>query len=402
MNRSGRTLLAEQRALVSSSRSPLWSKSSSLPVFATRSALYSSQATKTMSGKSEAPSQNKKPIVFSGIQPTGQPHLGNYLGAISNWVTLQEQAQSADETLLFSIVDLHAITLPQDPAKLRKERMEMATTLLACGIDPEKCSLFEQSKVPEHTQLSWILTCMTPVGWLARMTQWKTKLGVTKGAQSLEDVSTTAGLQLGLFAYPVLMAADVLLYKADKIPVGEDQIQHLELARDIAQSFNHYVKHPYFPSPRPIITETKRVMSLRDPASKMSKSNPSDQTRINLVDTPEMITSKIKRAVTDSIRGISYDRLERPAVANLVDIYAAMKRCSVEDIVQEHKDSSNAQFKEALADTLITKLRPIQAELVRLSKEEAYVHSVLDKGAEKAREIAYPNIVEIQKLVGLR
>ncbi|KAF9116963.1 Tryptophan--tRNA ligase, mitochondrial [Mortierella sp. AM989] len=344
----------------------------------------------------------ESPITFSGIQPTGQPHLGNYLGAVSNWVALQEQAHRAKETMLFSIVDLHAITLPQDPVKLRKEKRDMAITLLACGIDPKKCILFEQSKVPEHTELTWILNCMTPVGWLARMTQWKSKMGITKGAQSLEDVEATKGLQLGLFAYPVLMAADVLLYKATKIPVGEDQIQHLELARDIAQTFNNIVKKPFFPLPRPLITETKRVMSLRDPTNKMSKSDPSDQTRINLVDTPNAISSKIKRAVTDGVRGITYDQAERPAVANLVEIYAGMKRVSVEDVVREHADSSTAAFKEALADVLITSLKPIQDEMARLDKEDAYLQSVLDHGAARAAEIARPNLLEAQKLLGLR
>ncbi|KAI1309328.1 Tryptophan--tRNA ligase, mitochondrial [Mortierella claussenii] len=345
----------------------------------------------------------EKPIIFSGIQPTGQPHLGNYLGAISNWVTLQEQAHHAEETLLFSIVDLHAITVPQDPKKLRKERREMAITLLACGIDPEKCILFEQSKVPGHSELAWILNCMTPVGWLARMTQWKSKLGVSKGAQSLEDVETTKGLQLGLFAYPVLMAADILLYRATKIPVGEDQLQHLELARDIAQTFNKFTKSKFFSLPQSLVTqETKRVMSLRDPTNKMSKSDPLDHTRINLVDTPDVIASKIRRATTDAIRGISYSRAERPAVANLIDIYAAMKHVSVEDVVQEHRDSSTAVFKEALTETLVTALKPIQKEMERLEKEDAYVQKVLDQGAERAAEMARPNLLEVQKLVGLR
>ncbi|KAF9930968.1 hypothetical protein BGZ67_005561 [Mortierella alpina] len=342
-----------------------------------------------------------KPIILSGIQPTGQPHLGNYLGAISNWVALQEQAHLDNETLLFMVVDLHAITLPQNPDQLRKERRELAITLLACGIDPKKCILFEQSKVPAHAELAWILNCMTPVGWLARMTQWKSKLGVTKGVSSLEDVSATAGLQLGLFAYPVLMAADVLLYKATKVPVGEDQIQHLELTRDIAQLFNKNAKKQFFPLPQPLITQTKRVMSLKDPSKKMSKSDKLERTRINLIDSPEAISAKIKGAVTDGIRGISYDRVERPAVANLVDIYAAMKRVSVEDVVNEHAASSNAVFKEALTDVLVTSLRPIQEEIVRLEREDAYIKSVLDQGAARASEIARPNLQEIHRLMGL-
>ncbi|KAG0259820.1 hypothetical protein BG011_002341 [Mortierella polycephala] len=361
----------------------------------------STQSAPTTKQPSKHSKQKHKPIIFSGIQPTGQPHLGNYLGAVSNWVALQEQAHLDNETLLFSIVDLHAITMPQNPEKLRKERREMAITLLACGIDPKKCILFEQSKVSGHAELAWILNCMTPVGWLARMTQWKSKLGVTKGAQSLEDVSATTGLQLGLFAYPVLMAADVLLYKATKIPVGEDQIQHLELARDIAQTFNKTYKKPVFPLPMPITPDTKRIMSLRDHTKKMSKSDKSDQTRINLVDSAEVIASKIKRAVTDSVQGVSYDRESRPAVSNLVDMYAALKGVSVEEVVKEHANSSNAAFKEALTDVLVSSLKPIQVEMMRLEKEGGYVQSVLDEGALRANEIARPNLMEIQKLVGL-
>ncbi|KAF9357155.1 Tryptophan--tRNA ligase, mitochondrial [Mortierella sp. NVP85] len=356
----------------------------------------------TQSNASATNTQSKeRPIIFSGIQPTGQPHLGNYFGAISNWITLQEQAFQDKETVLFSIVDLHAITMPQDPEKLRRERREMAITLLACGVDPKKCILFEQSKVSGHCELTWILNCMTSVGWLARMTQWKSKLGVTKGAKSIEDVSATAGLQMGLLAYPVLMAADVLLYRATKIPVGEDQVQHLELARDIAQLFNKTVNQPFFPLPRPLITETKRVMSLRDPKNKMSKSDPSDQTRIHLVDKPEVIASKIKRATTDSIRGITYDKIERPAVANLIEIYAGAKRIGIQDVVKEHAESSTAVFKEALTEALVSLLKPIQDEMARLDNERAYVQSVLNDGALKATEIANPNLREVQRLMGL-
>ncbi|KAF9324591.1 Tryptophan--tRNA ligase, mitochondrial [Podila minutissima] len=394
MTTIGRTVLAGTRVTCA-----IRSHSAKL---STASRFYSTQKTKDTQGSSNKSKPQPKPVIFSGIQPTGQPHLGNYLGAISNWVTLQEQAHDANETLLFSVVDLHAITMPQNPDKLRKERREMAITLLACGIDPKKCILFEQSKVSGHAELAWILNCMTPFGWLARMTQWKSKMGVTRGIQSIEDVSSTAGLQLGLFAYPVLMAADVLLYKATKIPVGEDQVQHLELARDIAVTFNKTVKQPFFPLPRPVITETKRVMSLRDPTNKMSKSDASDQTRINLVDAPEVIRSKIRKATTDGIRGISYDRAERPAVANLVDMYAAIGKVSVEDVVREHAQSTNAQFKDALAEGIITALSPIQKEMERLGQDVGYVETVLQQGATRANEIARPNLEMIQTLVGLR
>ncbi|KAK3841002.1 MAG: hypothetical protein J3R72DRAFT_161614 [Linnemannia gamsii] len=396
MNPAGRTLLTARRATIRIQ--PLWTCQS----IGARYLTTQSPTTTPKKPSSSTSKPKEKPIIFSGIQPTGQPHLGNYLGAISNWVNLQEQAHLNQETLLFSIVDLHAITMPQDPKKLREERRNMAITLLACGIDPKKCILFEQSKVPGHSELAWILNCLTPVGWLARMTQWKSKLGVTKGGQSLEDVSATQGLQLGLFAYPVLMAADILLYRATKIPVGEDQIQHLELARDIGTTFNKTVKERFFPLPRPIITETKRVMSLRDPTNKMSKSDPSDQTRINLIDPPSLIASKIKRAVTDTTLGISYSRTDRPAVANLVDIYAAMKRVSIEEVVAEHKDSSMAAFKEALTSAIVEKLGPIQEEMRRLEGEKGYVERVLEEGAERAGEIARPNLLQAQKLMGLR
>ncbi|KAG0374280.1 Tryptophan--tRNA ligase, mitochondrial [Mortierella sp. AD032] len=396
MNPAGRTLLTARRATIRIQ--PLWTCQS----IGARCLTTQSPATTPKKPSSTTSKPKEKPIIFSGIQPTGQPHLGNYLGAISNWVNLQEQAHLNQETLLFSIVDLHAITMPQDPKKLREEKRNMAITLLACGIDPKKCILFEQSKVPGHSELAWILNCLTPVGWLARMTQWKSKLGITKGAQSLEDVSATQGLQLGLFAYPVLMAADILLYRATKIPVGEDQIQHLELARDIGTTFNKTVKERFFPLPRPIITETKRVMSLRDPTNKMSKSDPSDQTRINLIDPPSLIASKIKRAVTDTTLGISYSRTDRPAVANLVDIYAAMKRVSIEEVVAEHKDSSMAAFKEALTSAIVEKLGPIQEEMRRLEGEKGYVERVLEEGAERAGEIARPNLLQAQKLMGLR
>ncbi|KAG0232678.1 Tryptophan--tRNA ligase, mitochondrial [Actinomortierella wolfii] len=344
----------------------------------------------------------EKPIILSGIQPTGHPTLGNYLGAISNWVALQEQAHAANELALFMVVDLHALTMPQNPEKLRQERKDMAVTLLACGLDPNKCILFEQSKVPQHSELAWLLNCMTPVSWLARMTQWKSKLKISVENDSVADAVATEKLCLGLFAYPVLMAADVLLYRAAKIPVGEDQIQHLELARDVATTFNKTVKAKFFPMPKPIITQTKRVMSLRDPFSKMSKSDPSDQSRINMVDPPSLIAQKIKRAVTDSTMGITYDPENRPAIANLLRIYAAMKNTTAEAIALEHAQSSAAQFKEGLADAVISHLTPIQQEMARIQADPGYVEKVLEEGAQKAREIAHPNLMEVHRLLGLR
>ncbi|KAF9160290.1 Tryptophan--tRNA ligase, mitochondrial [Actinomortierella ambigua] len=323
----------------------------------------------------EPTSKPEKPIILSGIQPTGHPTLGNYLGAVSNWVALQDHAHAANEQALFMVVDLHALTMPQNPAKLRQERRDMAVTLLACGLDPNKCIIFEQSK---------------------------SKLKVSMENDTVADAVAAENLRLGLFAYPVLMAADVLLYRAAKIPVGDDQIQHLELARDIATTFNKITKTKYFPMPKPIITETKRVMSLRDPFSKMSKSDPSDQSRINLVDPPSLIAQKIKRAVTDSTMGITYDPENRPAIANLLRIYAAMKQTTVEAIAAEHAQSSAAQFKEGLAEAVVSGLAPIQSEIARIQAESGYVEQVLEEGAAKARAIAQPNLMEVQRLLGLR
>jgi tryptophanyl-tRNA synthetase len=345
--------------------------------------------------------------VFSGIQPTGTPHLGNYLGALANWTRLQE-ADAATGQLPFnyySIVDLHAITMPQDPATLRQAKLDIAATLLACGIDPKRSVLFEQSRVRSHAELAWIFNCITPVGWLGRMTQWKSKLGgnTSSHAQSLSDETLTSGLKMGLFDYPVLQAADILLYKGTHVPVGEDQMQHLELARDIAGVFNKTFGY-VFPKPDAIIPPSaKRVMSLRDPAGKMSKSDPSDYSRLNLVDAPELIRAKIAKATTDGIRGISYDPEQRPGMSNLVSIYAAMRDIEIEDAVKECADiTSTKVFKERVSEAIIEKLSPIQSELVRLQADEGYVRQVLDDGAERANQVAEKTMEQVYKAVGLK
>lgn len=345
--------------------------------------------------------------MFSGIQPTGTPHLGNYLGALANWARLQDPDPITGATSVnyYSIVDLHAITMPQDPATLRQAKIDVAATLLACGVDPKRSVLFEQSRVRAHTELAWIFNCITPVGWLGRMTQWKTKMegrGLSH-AQVLADESLTSGLKMGLFDYPVLQAADILLYKGTHVPVGEDQIQHLELARDIAGLFNKTFK-PVFPKPEAIVPPAaKRVMSLRDPTGKMSKSDPSDFSRLNLIDSPQLIQSKIAKATTDGIRGVSYDPVNRPGMSNLVTIYAAMRDIEIEDAVKECADiTSTKDFKSRVSEAIIEKLHPIQSELVRLQADEGYVRKVLEEGAQKADQVASNTMEEVYKVVGLR
>jgi tryptophanyl-tRNA synthetase len=329
------------------------------------------------------------------------------LGALANWARLQDPDPITGATSLtyYSIVDLHAITMPQDPATLRQAKVDVAATLLACGVDPKRSVLFEQSRVRAHTELAWIFNCITPVGWLGRMTQWKTKMeGKGMGhAQVLADESLTTGLKMGLFDYPVLQAADILLYKGTHVPVGEDQMQHLELARDIAKLFNKTFGY-VFPKPTAIVPPAaKRVMSLRDPAGKMSKSDPSDYSRLNLIDTPELIRAKIAKATTDSIRGVFYDLENRPGMSNLVSIYAAMRDIDVEDAVKECADiSSTKDFKNRVSEAIIEKLQPIQSELVRLQADEGYVRKVLDEGAQKAEQVANNTMEEVYKVVGLR
>jgi tryptophanyl-tRNA synthetase len=295
--------------------------------------------------------------------------------------------------------------MPQDPATLRQAKLDVAATLLACGVDPKRSILFEQSRVRSHTELAWIFNCITPVGWLGRMTQWKSKMEKVSGshAQSLTDETLTSGLKMGLFDYPVLQAADILLYKGTHVPVGEDQMQHLELARDIAILFNKTFGY-IFPKPDAIIPPSaKRIMSLRDPSSKMSKSDPSDYSRLNLIDSPKVIQSKIAKATTDGIRGVTFDPVERPGVSNLLGIYAAMRDINIEEAVKECSDiTSTKDFKNRVSEAIITKLQPIQSELVRLQADKQYIVKVLDDGAIKANQVANDTMEQVYKAVGLR
>ena len=325
--------------------------------------------------------------IFSGIQPSGIAHLGNYLGALRNWVALQDS-----HDCLYCVVDLHAITEWQDPQQLTQQTREMAAVLLACGIDPRKHILFNQSRVRAHAQLAWIFNCVARIGWLNRMTQFKDKAGKNR-----ENASA------GLYVYPNLMAADILAYHATGVPVGEDQRQHLELANDIAQKFNHDYGVDFFPQIAPLIMgPAPRVMSLRDGTKKMSKSDPSDQSRINLNDDPDAIALKIRRAKTDPepLPSEPQGLEKRPEARNLVGIYAALAGMDHAGVLHEHGGKGFGAFKEALAALVVDRLRPIAGETRRWLDDPASVDVVLSDGAERAAAIADPIVEEAERLVG--
>lgn len=325
--------------------------------------------------------------VFSGIQPTGNLHLGNYLGAIRNWVRWQDEAPC-----IFSVVDLHAITVKQNPAELRGQIREMAAAILAAGVDPKKAVLFNQSAVKAHAELCWVLNCVARIGWLNRMTQFKEKAGKDR-----------EGASVGLYVYPVLQAADILVYLSTHVPVGEDQKQHIELARDIAQKFNNDYETELFVLPEPVITgPATRVMSLRDGSKKMSKSDPSDMSRINLTDDADTIVSKIKKAKTDpEVLPETLEGLEgRPEAQNLIGIYAALADTSKEAVLAEFAGKGFGAFKPALADLTVSKLSPIAARFRELLADPAYVDAVLREGAEKADAIARPVVDKVYDTVG--
>ena len=325
--------------------------------------------------------------IFSGIQPSGVPTLGNYLGAIRNWVALQDAHEC-----LYCVVDLHAITQFQDPKTLAAATREMAAALIACGIDAEKHILFNQSAVHAHVRLGWIFTCVARLGWLNRMTQFKDKAGKDR-----EQVSA------GLYIYPNLMAADILAYHATRVPVGDDQRQHLELANDIAQKFNFDYGTEFFPAIEAVILgQAARVMSLRDGARKMSKSDPSDQSRINLTDDADTIALKIRRAKTDPEPLPSEpEGLEgRPEARNLVGIMAALQNTDPAHILRDHGNKGFGPFKDALAETVIAHLTPIATETRRLLADPGYVDTLLRQGAARAAAIANPIVDEAERLVG--
>ena len=331
-----------------------------------------------------------KKKIFSGVQPTGNLHLGNYIGAIKNFVDLQNQKGNE---CVYCVVDLHAITTKQDPKILKNNIRETTAAFLASGIDPKKSIIFNQSLVPAHSEGSWILGCIARMGWLNRMTQFKEKAGKDKEKASV-----------GLYIYPVLMTADILLYDASHVPVGEDQKQHLELSRDIAQKFNLDFSVPNFLRvPEPLIQKNfSKIMSLKDGTKKMSKSDSSDLSRINLTDSKDQIANKIKKAKTDTDPLPIDDKNlnQRPEVENLLGIYSSLSKQSLKDSINNFSGKNFSDFKEKLADLVVEKISPISMEINRLQKDNNYIDSILKEGGEKADTIASKKVEEIKKIIG--
>ena len=331
-----------------------------------------------------------KKKIFSGVQPTGNLHLGNYLGAIKNFVSLNNNDENE---CIFCVVDLHAITVSQDPAILRENIRETVATFIASGIDPKKSIIFNQSRVSAHSEAAWILSCIARMGWLNRMTQFKEKAGKDKEKASV-----------GLYSYPILMAADILLYDSTHVPVGNDQKQHLELCRDIAQKFNNdYRADDFFKVPEPLIQkEFSRIMSLKDGSKKMSKSELSDLSRINLTDEKDQILNKIKKAKTDSlpIPSTVKELNSRPEARNLIGIYSSLANSTLENSIQDFMGKNFSEFKNKLSQILIDKIGPISNEIKRLLKDKRYLDKILDDGCKKADTIASTKVKKIHDIVG--
>ncbi len=328
--------------------------------------------------------------IFSGVQPTGNLHLGNYLGAIKNFVELSNDNLN---TCIFCVVDLHAITINQDPKKLRNNTRETVATFIASGINPKKNIIFNQSQVSAHSELAWILSCIARMGWLNRMTQFKEKAGKDKEKASI-----------GLYSYPVLMAADILLYDTSHVPVGDDQKQHLELSRDIAQKFNNdFYLDDFFKVPEPLIQKDfSRIMSLKDGLKKMSKSESSDLSRINLTDEKDQIINKIKKAKTDSLPmpSVNIELDKRPEVKNLLGIYSSLTGINLEKSIQDFSGKNLSDFKEILSQALVDKIVPISTEVKKLLKDKNYLDQILLEGSEKADEIASKKVKKIHEIMG--
>ena len=331
-----------------------------------------------------------KKKIFSGVQPTGNLHLGNYLGAIKNFVELNNDDKN---DCIFCVVDLHAITVKQDPKELRDNIRETVATFIACGINPEKSIIFNQSTVPAHSEAAWLLSCVARMGWLNRMTQFKEKAGKDKEKASI-----------GLYSYPILMAADILLYDATHVPVGEDQKQHLELTRDIAQKFNtDFNCSDFLKIPEPLIQKDfSRIMSLRDGTKKMSKSDPSDQSRINITDTKDQIVNKIRKAKTDSkplSENVS-DLEDRPELKNLLGIFSSLQNQDLEVSIKEFAGKNFSELKEKLAEVLVEKIHPISNEINKLLKDYKYIDKILLEGSIKAEKISKKKVSEIKTKIG--
>ncbi len=329
--------------------------------------------------------------IFSGIQPSGNLHIGNYIGAIQQWLNFQnnETTGQLNNDFIFCIVDLHAITVPQDPRILREKNREVAALYIACGIDPHKSHIFIQSENPDHSYLTWIFDCITPIGWMNRMTQFKDKSEKQKESTSV-----------GLFNYPALMAADILLYDTDFVPVGEDQTQHIELTRDIAQKFNA-TYGTIFKEPKAMIdTSAARIMSLQNPSAKMSKSDKDPKGTINLLDTPDNIREKVKRAVTDSGSDIRFDK-DKPAMSNLLTIYSKLSRQSISQIEERCNQQGYAAFKEDLAEVIIKALVPIQEKFKKLMDDKEYLDTILNNGRDFSLSRSRQKILQVKEAIGL-
>ncbi|XP_058115733.1 tryptophan--tRNA ligase, mitochondrial [Anopheles ziemanni] len=338
--------------------------------------------TRTLSTEVKATSWPRK--VFSGVQPTGALHIGNYLGAVKRWVELQE----AGEDVTYCIVDLHSMTIPPDPDTLRHNTLQMTATLLACGIDPNRATLFLQSAVPQHAELSWILGCLTTMARLTHLPQYKEK------SANMKEIP------LGLYLYPVLQAADIMLYKATHVPVGEDQIQQLQLAQSLARAFNNkYGKT--FPLCETLVNAGSRLKSLRDPSKKMSKSDPDPKSCIMLMDPPDVVLQKVKKSVTDFKSEVTFDPEERPGVSNLVTIHSMVSGKSTDELCQEAVGKNTGQYKLAVAEALIEHLRPIRERIEQYSRDGAYLSSVIEEGSERARATAERTIDEVKEKIGV-
>jgi len=325
--------------------------------------------------------------VFSGIQPSGELHIGNYIGAIKQWVDMEKNA-AADDRYIFMMADLHTITVPQNPGELFKNTVELTAWYLAAGLNPDRVTMFAQSHNPDHPYLAWMFDCITPMGWMERMTQYKDK--------SKKQGESTS---VGLFHYPSLMATDILLYDTDVVPVGEDQTQHIELTRDIAKKFNARYGD-VFKIPNILIQKNgARIMSLQNPATKMSKSDDNKSATISLLDDPDSIQKKISRAMTDSGDAIVH-REDKPALSNLINIYGIFAEQDVQSVEQAFAGKSYSDFKKALAEVLVEKITPLQQKFHEINSDQAYVISILHKGAEKARSISTPKLNEARKAVG--
>ena len=327
-------------------------------------------------------------LIFSGVQPTGEIHIGNYLGAISQFVANQDKYDS-----IYSIVDLHAITVWQDPKTIQSQIHHVLSVFIASGLDYEKNIIFKQSSVPQHAELAWLLGCTARIGWLNRMTQFKDKAGKNR-----ENAS------VGLYTYPILMAADILLYRATHVPVGDDQKQHLELARDIAHKFNVDYAVDFFPLPEPVMNKNTRIMSLRDGTKKMSKSDTSSYSRILMTDTNDDIKNKIKKSKTDSFKMPSDESslVDRPEISNLINIFSAASGQSKNNVIEEFSEREISEFKSELTDVLIDLIEPISGEIKRLIIDQRFLNEVLQKGSERAKSISTMNISELHNLMGLK